>query len=106
MDTTTQLKQLLKQARINPYFSLGLCMAFLMSLVVALIVIWLPKSADEIPFPDPTPTPSTVTELPSTIELVEINGELVPSGLPVVYQVQPGDSSWRVAEAFYGSGFN
>lgn len=48
-----------------------------------------------------------VEELPTQV-MVEKNdkGENVPANLPAKYVVKAGDSTWKIAEAFYGSGFN
>jgi nucleoid-associated protein YgaU len=104
---TTQLKQFLKRLRLNPYFSLGIVLAIFVSLVAALTVLFS-RTTTELTFATPTPTPESnvLTQLPETVELVETNGQWLPSGLTVTYIVQPGDSSWKIAEAFYGSGFN
>ena len=40
------------------------------------------------------------------IRLVEEGGKLIPEGLPIEYQVQKGDDLWKIAEKFYGSGYN
>lgn len=47
-----------------------------------------------------------VTKLPEIVDLKEEDGKMVPNGLPTVYVVQKGDSTWKVAKAFYGSGYN
>ena len=47
-----------------------------------------------------------MTKLPEVVELKEEDGKMVPNGLPTVYVVQKGDSTWGVAKAFYGSGYN
>lgn len=48
-----------------------------------------------------------VQELPSEVQLEENeNGEQVPANLPASYTVQSGDSTWKIAQAFFGSGFN
>ncbi len=56
--------------------------------------------------PSPSPSPIWVSALPEKVTYIEENGQQIPDGLPVVYQVQPGDSTWKVAQAFYGSGHN
>lgn len=48
-----------------------------------------------------------VQELPSEVQLEENEaGQQVPANLPASYTVQSGDSTWKIAQAFYGSGFN
>lgn len=51
--------------------------------------------------------PIITEELPTEV-LLETNdsGEEVPVGLPAQYTVKAGDTTWAIAEAFYGSGFN
>lgn len=52
------------------------------------------------------PTP-TVEELPSQVSLeTNSQGEAVPTNLPAKYVVKKGDTTWKIAVAFYGSGFN
>jgi len=48
-----------------------------------------------------------VTELPTEVMTeTDESGREVPTNLPARYTVQEGDSTWKVAEAFYGSGYN
>ncbi len=56
-----------------------------------------------------SPLPVVVEELPKEGEVTfEQNdeGQDVPTNLPAQYTVQAGDSTWKIAQAFYGSGFN
>lgn len=56
-----------------------------------------------------SPMPVVVQELPKEGELTfEKNeqGQNIPSNLPAKYTVKRGDSTWKIAQAFYGSGFN
>lgn len=50
--------------------------------------------------------PLEIASLPTSIEVKEEDGKIVPEGLPATYVVQKGDSSWKIAQAFYGSGYN
>lgn len=43
---------------------------------------------------------------PEEIKLIEEGGKLVPEALPSEYQIKEGDDLWKIAEKFYGSGYN
>lgn len=54
-----------------------------------------------------TAEPILTEELPSSVKLEKNgDGQEIPTGLPAKYTVKAGDSTWKVAQAFYGSGFN
>lgn len=54
----------------------------------------------------PTPIVSELTQLPTTPDLYEKDGQWYAKNLPAMYEVKQGDSSWKVALAVYGSGDN
>jgi nucleoid-associated protein YgaU len=57
--------------------------------------------------PAPSSSPLVITELPQEPQLGQnAKGEIVPKNLPAQYTVKAGDSTWKIAQAFYGSGFN
>lgn len=47
-----------------------------------------------------------VTPTPAEIQLVEEEGRLVPEGLPKTHKVEEGEHLWKIAETYYGSGYN
>lgn len=70
------------------------------------IKVWRDRTALPEAVSTEESAPVETAKLPESIELKEEEGKLVPSGLPATYTVQRGDSTWRIAKAFYGSGYN
>lgn len=76
--------------------------------LVALFMWWSRlRQPAEVVEPQPEQSVPVVQELPTGVTYTQTeSGEVVPDGLPVTYVVQPGDSTWNIAKAFYGSGQN
>ncbi len=53
-----------------------------------------------------TITAPTQTTQQGEVQLVEEGGKLVPEGLPTIHKVELGDNLWKIAEKYYGSGYN
>lgn len=99
------LKQFLKYIKTRES-SFSVMAGFALVLVVVIFLVWLGRSKTTVSEMGVAPETPVVDQLPVMLELVTENGQQVPTGLPVVYIVQAGDSSWKIAEAFYGTGHN
>lgn len=84
----------------------GVALVFIV--IVAATMRWWSSQSNPSSTPSPVPAsqPAVVSELPTTVEYQLTDAGLVPTGLPVTYVVQPGDSTWKIAEAFFGHGEN
>lgn len=94
------IKNLLKSLKLNE----GLLSRFFGFVVIAVVGILLFnyfKGVGEEPV-----TPEVAPEEVKEVKLVEEEGKLVPEGTPRQYTVQEGDHLWKIAEEFYGSGYN
>jgi nucleoid-associated protein YgaU len=97
-----KLKNFLKKIRLNE----GTISTILGALVVVVVGILIfnyfrgvSKETNKENLNLPSPTNGEV-------KLIEEEGKLVPEGLPSNYKVQKGDHLWKIAEKFYGSGYN
>lgn len=77
------------------------------ALLFSYIRDWRKGQTTDAPAEEIPTEPVLTEELPSEVKLETTeSGESVPTGLPAKYTVKAGDTTWAIAEAFYGSGFN
>ena len=104
------LKQILKFLRLNWELLLSLLFGCFVIFFLAGILFSQTYLQKKELVSSPTSQPEVVlkkmTELPKQVDLVQEDDQYVPDLLPVKYVVQKGDSSWQLAEAFYGCGQN
>ncbi len=100
------LKYYLKQLR-KPLSLLFLGVGFgLIMIIVFLLWLLSNRAVPQVMAPvTASPTP-IVTELPNLPNVpLPTDQPVAPApALPVTYVVNPGDSTWRIAQAFYGNG--
>ncbi len=100
--TTEDFKQFLKLL-YQPVTVAALAIGFVLVLIIAGLLVLLARQSLrpqlESGVQDDHSSQVFVTELPGETDRVALQ-EL----LPVVYEVGQGDSTWRIAQAFYGDG--
>lgn len=96
------LKKFLKKIKLNES-AISTLLGALVIVVIGALVINYFKNIEK-PSQDDLSAGGEQTQ--GEFRLVEENGELVPENLPATYQTEPGDSLWKIAERFYGSGYN
>ena len=94
---TSKLKKFLKVIRLNE----SLISTFLGGVVVVIVGILIYNYFSSV-----NRSTDQVEIIPEGVTLVEENGKLVPSDLPVVHTVSRGECLWSIAEKYYESGYN
>ena len=92
------LKGILKALKLNES-TISTILGVLVIVVIGVLVFNYFRNIGR-PKTETTPNPET-----SEANLSE-EGKIVPEGLPTTYKVQEGDDLWKIAEKFYGSGYN
>lgn len=91
-----RLKRFLKSLRLNES-TISMILGALVVVVVGALIFNYFKGVKQ---------PQEEELQPGEVKLIEEEGGLVPEELPIDYQVQEGDDLWKIAERFYGSGYN
>lgn len=94
-----QLKKWLKSLKLNES-TISMLLGGLVVVVVGILIFNYFTTVDQDLADLDTIIPS------DTVELVEEGGKLVPKGLPTTHTVAAGEDLWKIAEQFYGSGYN
>ena len=92
-----RLKNLLKNLKLNES-TISMILGALVILVVGALIFNYFRGVQK--------PPAEEVIKPEEIKLVEEAGKLIPESLPAEYQVKAGDDLWKIAEKFYGSGYN
>jgi nucleoid-associated protein YgaU len=93
-----KVKNFLKKIKLNES-TISMVLGVLVVVVVGVLIFNYFKGVGKEKEATPSPTPGEV-------KLIEEEGKLVPEGLPTTYKTQKGDHLWKIAEKFYGSGYN
>jgi nucleoid-associated protein YgaU len=91
------LKNLLKKLKLNES-TISMILGALVIVVVGALIFNYFKGVSQEEKAEVAPEEG--------IELVKEEGKLVPAGLPRVHQVSQGEYLWKIAEKYYGSGYN
>lgn len=91
-----QLKSFLKFSKTNPELLIGFVLGFALIIFLAGALLFknIQNNNESMPEADNATAIPVLKDLP-TQPVID---------LPVIYEVQKGDSSWKIAEAFYGCG--
>lgn len=100
-------KYFLKKIRRNLTLFISLCVIAVVSVIILVQSLVTRTSLTPSLTTDLTSPTPLMTSLPLSLATPSELNTLQPPApaLPVQYQVQPGDSLWHIADAFYGSGF-
>src|SRR3989344_2913247 len=98
----SSVKNVLKELKENES-SISMVLGGLVVLVVGILLFnYFKKTTPE---PQVTPEAASITQQGVQYEKAE-DGTMTPKNLPETYTVAKGDHLWKIAEKYYGSGYN
>lgn len=100
-----QLKSILKALHLNESTISTLLGALVVVIVGVLIFNYIQQTRQPQQITDEAASQEAQKVGEVVVEETE-DGKLVPKELPQVYQVQEGDSLWKISQGKYGSGYN
>jgi nucleoid-associated protein YgaU len=99
------LKKLLKTLKFNES-AISTLFGALVVIIIGVMIFNYFKSFNKGKVSEIAPVEVTQTPGTSAPVIVEEDGIKVPQGLPVSYKVVRNDNLWKIAEKYYGSGYN
>ena len=98
MKNNHKLKRFLKAIRLNES-TISTVLGALVVVVVGVLIYNYFSSVNKS-------VELSTEQVENTLELVEENGYLVPQDLPTTHVVSKGEDLWKIAEKYFGSGYN
>lgn len=99
------IKAVLKKVRLNES-TISTILGALVTVVIGILIFNYFKQVGKIEqITEESAMSETVQEAGLTFEKTE-EGKLVPQNLPIVHKVKAGENLWKIAENYYGSGYN
>lgn len=98
---TMNLKKILKNLKLSEQ-NISMILGALVIVAIGILIFnYFQGSAKQGTITTPLQQKST-----DQLKLIEDNGKMVPEGLPTTVKVEKGQDLWKIAEKYYGSGYN
>lgn len=92
------LKEILKKLKLSEQ-TISMILGALVIVVIGVLVFNYFRGVEKVSEETPTPQPGEV-------KLIEEEGKLIPEGLPRIHEVAKGEDLWKIAQNYFGSGYN